>query len=155
VSKNIKRDEKGNPILPGAKTFGSTTRPIGGRRASRATDLKNAAADRIINLLTYGASTDRLARDPGPIRDKKHKKYVDEHNRIAAAPSLVRLAFYYQQLKDYEKELKELEDSGNQRKIDLCSPIIKKQVEETRELVIEIYHEVKDQDKIIKRERKE
>lgn len=130
-SKNIKRDEKGCPILQGSNTFGSITRPKGGKRQPRNHDLKVQASERLASLMTYGGER----REP-PIRQTAAMR---SHNEFAVLSPFAKLTYYMGRFSDLNEELDALRACGNKRKIDFIEPAIQMQIEQTRSDMGEMY----------------
>lgn len=136
MSKNIKRDEKGCPILPGARTFGTlTAKPTGGRKQPRYHAAKEKAANHFANL------ADRGCKEPPPL-DPEQMKALKEHNEFARLPHEVKIIYYYNKWKELNVELEKLEKCGNQRKIIFMRPTIQLEIESIQTLMAELYEEI-------------
>ncbi|MGW8178505.1 MAG: hypothetical protein ACWGQW_07040 [bacterium] len=136
MSKSIKRDEKGCPILQGAQTFGTATaKPMGGRKQPRHYKMREKAANYFASLADHGH------REPPPL-DPEQIKFLQEHNEFARLPNEVKATYYYNKWQALKKELEELEQCGNQRKITFMRPVIQMEIEMMLELMAEIYEEM-------------
>lgn len=136
MSKNIKRDEHGCPILPGSQTFGTlTAKPMGGRKQPRHYSIRERAANHFANLV------DRGQRTPPPM-DPEQMKAIQEHNEFARLPHEVKLHYYFSKYEELKKELSELESCGNERKIAFMRPAIQLEIETVYGLMMEMYEEM-------------
>jgi hypothetical protein len=149
IKKDIERDENGNPIVPGGKTFGNVSVPKNSK-SSRTNELKDRAAHRIALLLKKGPQADRLARKAEPITDKKHLEALAFHNKLADSPKIVQFAYHRGRLETLREELKALLDSDNKRKVEFNEPAIRRDIEETEETMRELFQEIKMERRIVK-----
>jgi len=131
-SKKIERDEKGHPILEGAKTFGTVVKPKGGRYQSRATQLKGMASSRLVFLM-IGKRSDKQFE-----MHKKDKEALDFQNDLARQNEVVRFAYFKGKLDELNRELKELLESGNKRKIQLLEATLRKNIAEVTDVLNEL-----------------
>jgi len=149
MSKNIKRDEHGHPILPGSQPFGELISSRGSS-SGRTNDLKDRAAQRIWLLLQKGAQVDRLARKTEPIKDKQHLDSLAFQNNLATSPKIVQFAFHRSKLETLRGELESLLASDNRRKIEFSEPVIRKEIDEIEEIMRELFEEIKMERCVIK-----
>ena len=142
-SKNIRRDESGCPIVPGGETFGTVTKPMGGRRAPRSHDLKARAADRLAHLMTHMG---RAAPDP---MSKDDVLALIERNNFARLPDQVRFHYYVGRLEDLVQELKELETSGNKKKCEFTRPVILMEMEQAKKEIADLYLTLQQERRVV------
>jgi len=140
-SKKIKRDEKGHPILPGAKTYGELVKPKGGKTAT-GNRHKDASDHRLIVLLRIGREADRLSRAEKPI-NPKDKDNVEFQNKLARSPKIVQFAYHKARRDKLLKELKELDEGDNKLKKSIMMGIVEKELQEAEKLLEELYEEIK------------
>lgn len=137
MSKNIRRDDFGHPILNGAETFGTIVRPRGGKRQARTCELKRQATDRLVALMTDSKAKVALM-------GKREIKILKEQNDFANMPPIARLHYYMQKVIDLNQELNDLRSKGNVKRLELYEGVITKQIEEMRQRVVEVYAELLD-----------
>ncbi len=141
MSKKMKRDEKGHVILDGSQTFGTAVRPKVSN-CPRTTRLKDEASTRLLLLMKKGPTIDKFNRVVKPMC-KKQEEQIRFQNKLAAEPHIVQFAFHRSKMNELIKELKELEQCGNDRKYKFKEPVIrqemaevKKQMEDLGEVII-------------------
>lgn len=133
MSMNIKRDEHGCPILSGSKTFGNVIRPKGGRRQPRIYALKDAASKRLVAMMTakpvplytsvkYGETPNEYIEEVCETRE-----VLDAQNKML--------------INKLRRQIIELQNCGNQRKIEFELPMI---INEINKLCKEIGSELSD-----------
>ncbi len=138
-------------IAKGSETYGETCRPKGGRSESKALELRNRAAQRILMLMKKGSQADRLTRKIEPITDRQHLDYLQFQNKLAESPKIVQFAYWRARLDELRAELKALEESGNKRKIELSAPTIRIQIETVENTMRELFHEIKQERRVVSR----
>ena len=143
MSKNIKRDENGHPILPGSITFGTMVKPKGGRRQPRSHILQEIAQSRFIRAILRGPEEPHKPCE----QEKKHLEFC---KNFAEQPKIVQFAYYRAQLSELEDELASVKTSGNKKKIDFLAPILKQEIVETVSEMRSLYDEIKMQTRIVK-----
>jgi len=148
--KEIEKDEQGNPIVPGGKTFGDALKPRNGK-ASRTNELKSRAENRIVLLLKKGSQADRLARKVEPITDERHLEALLLQNNLANSPKVVQFAYHYGRLRSLREDLFALIEGKNKLKIDLIEPTIKRDIEETERIMQDLFHDIKMERRVIRR----
>lgn len=123
MSKNIKRDEKGCSILPGAQTFGTATaKPMGGRKQPRHYSMRERAANHFAHLADHGQ------KEPPPL-DPEQAEALREQNEFARLPNEVKMAYYQSRLDGLKKELQELSECKNDRKIAFMIPALRIEID--------------------------
>jgi len=140
MTKKIQRDEKGHPIVSGAKTFGNITKPLGGKRAARGFDLKSKGADRIINLMQYGPRNDKFNIRKKFKRNKQEETALTFQENFASLPHPVKFAYYNSRRLELQKELKELFNTNNKRKINIMEPAIRIELKWIESQMMDIYN---------------
>ena len=140
MSKKIKRDAKGNPILEGAILYKYDVRPK--IRKSNSFDLKTEASNRLVSLMN-GENTDKFKRVKKHILSDQECETNVFNRKLSESPKVVQLGYYSTKLKSLEKELKELEETSNNKKRELFSPAIRNQIEEHKKLINELYLEIR------------
>lgn len=146
MSKNTKRDEKGNPILVGAQVFSKVVRPKGGRAQPKYFQYKDKAAYRLLMLMKNGQNADRLASKDKPVTEEELRS-IGFQNLLASQNKVVQFAFHHSKLKELQLELKELLDSGNKRKIELLEQSIRREIEEEENILKELANSIKEGEK--------
>jgi len=147
MSKNIKRDEKGHVILPGAVLYRYSVKPKPQR--PNTTDLKNQAANRLAALMKDGSRADRLACPSENRTDTQEKRAMDFQREFADSPLITQFAHRNNKLQDLRDELKELEEKGNRRKLEFMKPIIEREIAEQEEEMRDLYREIKNERRIV------
>jgi hypothetical protein len=136
MSKNIKRDDDGCPILPGSITFGNVVRPKGGRRQPRSNMLREIAQAKFIRAI--------LKRPEEPhVPCKQEVEYLKFSREFAKQPKLVQFAYHRARLSELEDELAAIKADGSKRKIELLVPILKQEIVETVEEMRSLYERLK------------
>ena len=148
MSKKIERDEKGHPILRGGRTFGHVAKPRN-KGSMRTNDLKDQASYRILMLLKKGPQADKFACEEEPV-NRKHIDALAFQNALATSPKIVQFAFHRSKLATLKEELTALLNSNNKRKIEFSEPTIKREIEETEEIMLELFNEIKMERRVIK-----
>lgn len=138
-SKKIKRDEKGHPILQGAKTYGEVIKPKGGR-VSIGNRLKEESDNRLVILLEIGRGVNNF-RAQKPI-NKKDKEYLEFQNKLARSPKIVQFAYHKARRDNLVKELREL-GNVNEFKKKIMMGIVEKEIREIEKTLEELYEEIK------------
>lgn len=142
MSKDIKRDLKGCPILAGARLYEYDARPK--NKKPNSSDLKSQASIRLLVLLKKGRMGDRLACKDIPVRKESvEDRALRFQKEYAEAPKAAQIAFHNNQVKDLRKELKELEENSNKYKLAFMKPIIEQQIVEHEQKMLELYQELK------------
>ena len=134
----------------GYDTYGTICKPKGGAE-SKAHELKSRAAERILALMKKGSQADYLTRKIEPITDKQQLDDLQIRNQLAESPKLVQFAYWRSKLDELRKELNDLEDTKNKRKIGLLAPTIKIQIEVVENTMRELFDEIKKERKLISR----
>jgi len=142
-SKKVERDEKGHAIVPGGRTFdGYTAKPKGGRK-ERTNELKDRADTRLLLLMKKGAMADRLTRPMLPVTNNQERKSLEFQKEFAEAPKAAQLAHYNNKLNDLKKELQELEDNRNKKKMEFMRPFLESEIEKFEKKLREAYLDLK------------
>jgi len=115
--------------VPGSSTFGSVTKPKGGRRQPRAQRLKDEAMERLVRLFEKGADGDPMARDPGPM-GRRRRQAVEEQREFASSTPEEQLRFLQKKRDSLVREMEELEYTAPQRRRALMMPAILRQIED-------------------------
>jgi hypothetical protein len=133
---SYKRDERGHVILQGAETFGTVTKPTGGRRQPRSHALRDREENKLIRMIEQ--------RDVKPLTGRG-LEIVEEHNRFVRLPAQERLQYFLNKKDTLSKELSVLVASNNKRKIDFIKPVILMQIKDADENISDITQEVEEQ----------
>ena len=120
----------------GCKTYGNICKPKSGSSKPCALNLRDQAADKIVKLMT-------LNKNYKQNKNFKYEEYLKRQNEFAKYPNIVQFAYWRAVLEDLRKELKELKEENNTKKIEQFSPIIEKQIEETEIKMRELFEEIK------------
>jgi hypothetical protein len=144
-------DDSSVKHVGGSITFGTTIRPKN-RATNRTMDLKAQATQRIIALMQYGDSADRLARRGKPISSEQEKMAIESHNNLAKSPKLVQFAYYRGIRLSLTGELEKLRASENRKKIALFENVIETQIKLVEGIMRELFAEIKREPRVISRE---
>lgn len=135
----------------GHETYGPICKPKGGKSASKAQELRDRAAQRILMLMKKGSQADRMTRKAEPITDRQQLDDLAFRNKLAESPKIVQFAYWRGRLDELRKELSDLEATGNKRKIDLAAPVIKVQIETVENTMRELFDDIKQERRIVSR----
>lgn len=145
MSKNIRTDKKGHPILNGAILYKYDIKPK--IKKNNSFELKKEATRRLVSLMEDGSNADRLARQCVLRLSRLESNINDFNKEFSNSTKLVQMIYHNNKLKDLEEELRILEMGNNVRKLNFIKPTIKRQIEERKEMMNELYIDIK-RDKI-------
>jgi hypothetical protein len=136
----LSEESKRIRVLPGARTFGETVQPHGGRSQSRSYWLRVRSEERLEALIVKGDEADRLANRMPPI-GWRDRRTLAEHAAFSRLPDWRRLLVMRRKRIRLAGELEALSGSPPAKRM-LLAPVIERQIAELDDDIMYLAAEV-------------
>jgi hypothetical protein len=130
--------------LRGAHTFGTTDVKIkqSGKVQGRAAVIIDRSTRRLVRLMEMGAQADPFTAKPRRIHYKERKD-LEEHNEFATKSDKQKLEFLNNKVKNLKRDLENLKNASQRRRV-FMAPVILKQIDEAAVELIEFINFVNE-----------